>query len=130
VTIDAEFAIAAVSGAAQALASVGFVVEEFSHLIDLTLAGSHVHIQITVNSRYGDFPPRSRTASVLGIPIPVGAQTEVVRGKLRAATDPSLRQSKRLKDELDILRLAEAHAEVFDMVPPGLIPALKAIRPV
>ncbi len=98
--------------------------------MNATLRGSRRRIRITVNSRYADFPSRSRTAAVFGIQKPVATLAGVVQGKLRAATDPARRRSKRSKDELDIVRLAEAHAEVFDMVPSGLIQPLDAISTV
>lgn len=39
---------------------------------------------------------------------------DVLKGKIRAWSDPKRRQSKRLKDLADIARLVEAHPELWD----------------
>jgi hypothetical protein len=66
---------------------------------------------------------------LFGIDLPVACLAGVVQGKLWAATDPSRRRSKRTKDEADLLRLAECHPQVFDLVPAGLLPGIDEIRP-
>jgi hypothetical protein len=45
---------------------------------------------------------------------------DVTQGKLWAYSDPSRRLSKRKKDELDLIRLAEAHPELKAMYPSDL----------
>jgi hypothetical protein len=61
--------------------------------------------------------------------MPVASLMDVVQGKLWAATDPERRASKRAKDAADLIRLAESHPQVFQLVPPGVIAGLDEIRP-
>ena len=44
----------------------------------------------------------------------------VTQGKLWAYSDPSRRFSKRKKDELDLIRLAESHPELIALYPSDL----------
>jgi hypothetical protein len=129
VTLDADFAITSGKGAAEALRAAGFSVREFPHSINAELPGSRLRIQVTVNSRYGSYPSRAVSATIFGVKMPVACLADVVQGKLWAATDPTRRPTKRQKDAVDIARLAEAHPEVFDMVPKGILPGLDEIRP-
>lgn len=129
VTLDADFAITAATGAAGALRTAGFLVEEFPHSINATLPGSRLRIQITINSRYGTFPTRAVTGTIFGVEMPIACLADVVQGKLWAASDPARRRSKRTKDEADLIRLAEFHPQVFGLVPPGAVSGLDEIRP-
>lgn len=129
VTLDADFAITSGEGAGEALKREGFQIEEFPHSLNASLPGSRLRIQITINSRYGTFPSRAVPATIFGVQMPVACLADLVQGKLWAATDPSRRATKRQKDAVDIARLAEAHPEVFDMIPPGILPGVDEIRP-
>ncbi|MCL4822199.1 MAG: hypothetical protein KJ067_23985 [Vicinamibacteria bacterium] len=53
------------------------------------------------------------------ISLPVLAPLDLVRAKLRAATDPSRRRSKRLQDLSDALGLVERRPELADQLTPG-----------
>lgn len=129
VTLDADFVIAARSGTAAALHAAGFVVEEFPHSLNATLPGSRLRIQITINDRYGSFPSRAITATLFGVEMPIACLADVVQGKLWAATDPARRMTKRRKDELDLIRLAETHPQVLDLIPSGIFPSVDELRP-
>jgi len=129
VTLDADFAIAAATGAAAALRAAGFTVEEFPHSLNALLPGSRLRIQLTINSRYGSFPSRAVTGTLFGVELPIASLADVVQGKLWAATDPARRASKRAKDAADLIRLAESHPKVFTLVPAGILPGLDEIRP-
>ena len=80
-------------------------------------AGSELRIQFTTDEWYQAFPARSVDANVLGIRVKVACREDVTQGKLWAYGDPHGRLSKRKKDELDLIRLAEAD------------PVLKALYP-
>ena len=56
-------------------------------------------------------------ATVLGIRVRVASLRDVTQGKLWAFGDPHRRLSKRKKDELDLIRLAEVHPELREMYP-------------
>lgn len=129
VTLDADFAISAPAGAAEALQAAGFSVEQFPHSLNASYPGSRLRIQITINHRYGSFPSRAVIGKIFGIEMPIASLPDVVQGKLWAATDPSRRPTKRQKDAVDIARLAEVNPEVFALVPAGILPGLDEIRP-
>jgi hypothetical protein len=129
VTLDADFALTASGNAADILRAAGFLVREFPNSLNAQLPGSRLRIQITINSRYGEFPSRSVPGVVFGVEMPVACLEDVVRGKLWAVSDPARRASKRAKDAADLIRLAESHPQVFHQVPPGVIAGLDEIRP-
>jgi hypothetical protein len=59
-------------------------------------------------------------ADVLGIRVKVACREDVTQGKLWAYGDPNRRLSKRKKDELDLIRLAEAYPELKALYPSEL----------
>jgi hypothetical protein len=82
--------------------------------------GSKLRIQFTTDQRYQAFPARSVEAEVLGLRARVARLEDVTQGKLWAYGDPRRRLSKRKKDELDLIRLAEAHPELKAAYPSEL----------
>jgi hypothetical protein len=56
-------------------------------------------------------------AEVLGVRVRVAGLEDVTQGKLWAYGDPRRRLSKRKKDELDLIRLAEAYPELKSAYP-------------
>lgn len=81
---------------------------------------SELRIQFTTDERYQAFLPRAVEARVLGVRARVACLEDVTRGKLWAYGDPQRRLSKRKKDELDLIRLAEAHPELSLQYPTEL----------
>ncbi len=128
VTLDADFAITAAEGAAAALRSRGFEVAEHPHSINAQYPGSRLRIQVTVNSRYAEFPRRAVEAELFGVRLPVAALEDLVQGKLWALQDPERRPSKRLKDKADLVRICESERRMIDLVPVGLIEEVDAMR--
>jgi hypothetical protein len=59
VTLDADFAVAASGGGADALRAAGFSVEEFPHSLNALFPGSRLRFQLTLKDRYGTFPSRA-----------------------------------------------------------------------
>ena len=129
VTLDADFAIAAPPGVAEALRAAGFEVAEHPHSLNATQPGSRLRLQFTVDPRYAQFPARAVPTTLFGVELPVDALADLVQGKLWAAQDETGRASKRLKDKVDLLRLAEAHPAALALIPPGFIPEADALRP-
>jgi hypothetical protein len=80
--------------------------------IDPPALTSELRIQFTTDERYQTL--------VLGIAVKVACLEDVVRGKLWAYGDPRRRLSKRKKDELDLIRLAEAYPELRSLYPTEL----------
>ena len=128
VTLDADFAIAGVEGVMEALGSHGFEVEQQPHSINARFPGSRLRIQITINSRYADFPARAVEAELFGVRLPVARLEDLVQGKLWALQDPERRASKKLKDKTDLVRICESHRLIVDLIPAGLIQEVDAMR--
>jgi hypothetical protein len=81
---------------------------------------SELRIQFTTDERYQAFLARLVEAEVLGLRVRVASLEDVTQGKLSAYSDPQRRLSKRRKDELDLIRLAEAHPQLKSAFPAGL----------
>jgi len=115
VTLDVDFVVAAdsIERARSALVSAGFAAQEFEWSINFK-GSSKVAIQLTTEDSYRDFASRGVAADVHGILIRVASLEDTLTGKMRAWSDPSRRQSKRLKDLADIARLVEAHPQLWD----------------
>jgi len=98
----------------------GFKTEVHAHSVNALAPGSELRIQFTTNERYQAFPARSVEANVLGIRVKIACREDVTQGKLWAYGDPHRRLSKRKKDELDLIRLAEAYPELKSLYPSEL----------
>lgn len=88
--------------------------------------GSELRIQFTTDARYQAFLGRSREMEVLGVRAKVACLEDVAHGKLWAYSDPQRRLSKRKKDELDLIRLAEAYPGLKSFYPKELLDQLAA----
>jgi hypothetical protein len=113
-TLDADIVVIAASlpKLAVYLREEGFKTEEHPHSLNALTPKSNLRIQFTTDERYQAFLARSVEAEVLGCRVKVARLEDVVQGKLWAYSDPQRRLSKRKKDELDLIRLAEAHPEL------------------
>jgi len=96
-----------------------FVIGRDAHAPSVPFA-SELRIQFTTDARYQPFLSRSVESEVLGVRAKVACLEDVTRGKLWAWSDPQRRLSKRKKDELDLIRLAEAHSELKAFYPDEL----------
>jgi hypothetical protein len=113
-TLDAGIVVAAsrLTQLSAHLREDGFRVEEHSHSVNLLAPGSDLRIQFTTDERYQGFLARSTDAEILGVCVKVACLEDVTRGKLWAYSDPQRRLTKRKKDELDLIRLAESYPEL------------------
>jgi hypothetical protein len=98
-----------------------FLVEEFPPSLNATMAGSDLRIQFTTDPRYQNFLNDTTLHEVLNQKVPVASLANVVRGKIWAWSDDSRRLSKRKKDELDLIRIAEKYPELRGVMPPQII---------
>jgi hypothetical protein len=122
-TLDADLVVIA-SGLrrlAENLREQGFAIEEHEHSLNAQSPGSDLRIQFTTDARYQAFPARSVEAVVLGVAARVACLEDTTQGKLWAYSDPRRRFSKRKKDELDLIRLAEAWPDLRAMYPRELL---------
>jgi hypothetical protein len=99
------------------LIAKGFSVEEHPHSVNAQMKGSQLRIQFTIDQRYQTFLDDTQTFTVLGEQVPVASLENIVRGKVWAWSDPKRRLSKRKKDELDLIRIAERYPELRKLMP-------------
>jgi hypothetical protein len=106
---------------AESLLSGAFRAEHHPHSLNLSEAGSDLRVQIQTDPRYAEFVSRAVSREVLGIRLPVASIEDVLQGKIWAATDPTRRPSKRLKDLADIARLLEGTPHLRPRVPSDVL---------
>jgi hypothetical protein len=68
---------------------------------------------------------RAKLHQVLGQSVPVAAPLDLIKGKVWAWEDQHRRLTKRKKDELDLLRLAEAYPELRSEIPTEIVRQLQ-----
>jgi hypothetical protein len=121
-TLDAALVVITemLSPLTRRLEALGFKTEMHVHSVNVQTAGSELRIQFTTDERYQAFLERAVEAEVLGVRVKVACLEDVTRGKLWAYNDPGRRLSKRKKDELDLIRLAEAYPELKSVYPSEL----------
>jgi len=104
--------------AEQVLCEAGFTAERHEWSVNFT-SKSSVSLQLSTEDFYRDFPARAVAADVHGILMRVASLKDTLAGKIKAYSDPGRRQSKRIKDLADIVRLVEAHPELRATLPPA-----------
>lgn len=118
-TVDADIVVATsnLSVVEDELSAAGFQVVEYEHSVNAQMKGSDLRIQFTIDPRYQEFLNDPETKKVLGNDVSVASLENVVRGKVWAWSDPKRRLSKRKKDELDLIRIAEKYSELRKLMP-------------
>jgi hypothetical protein len=122
-TLDADLVVVSsgLQDLAENLRKQGFTIEEHEHFPNAQGSGSDLRIQFTTDTRYQAFLRRSVEAVVLGVRVKVACLEDTTQRKLWAYGDPKRRFSKRKKDELDLIRLAEAWPKLRAMYPSELL---------
>ena len=118
------------------LQAADFRVKEFPFLINAQrraerteTVASKLMVQFTKPGRYQSFVERTGLRPIFGIDVPVASLPDLVQGKLWAWNDPTRRPTKKLKDHLDLMRLAEEHfAVVAPLLPTELRVEAEAIQ--
>ena len=128
-TIDADIVVAssALADIQKELSVAGFHITEHEHSVNAQMKGSELRIQFTTDRRYQAFLSETQTHAVLGVDVPVASLSNIVRGKVWAWSDPKGRLSKRKKDELDLIRIAEKYSELQAMMPAEITNQLKTL---
>ena len=118
-TLDADIVVIAsgLSPLSAHLQEQEFKTEEHPHSLNAYPPGSELRIQFTTDARYQAFLARSVEAEVLGVRAKIACIEDVIQGKLWAYSDPQRRLSKRKKDELDLIRLAEKYPKLKALYP-------------
>ena len=94
------------------------------HSTNAQRSGSKLNIQFTTDSRYQDFLANTAEREVLGLRIPVAGLEDIIRGKVWAWQDEQRRSTKRKKDELDLMRIAEAYPHLRPLMPAQIVEQL------
>jgi len=125
-TLDADIVViaAGLSTVSGRLQEQGFKTEEHPYSVNALAPGSDLRIQFSTDERYQPFLARSVEGPVLGIRVRIACLEDVTQGKLWAYSDPRRRLSKRKKDELDLIRLAEAYPKLRSLYPRELLELL------
>lgn len=101
------------------LEKAGFRAERFEWSINFK-GQSAVSIQLSTEDFYRGFTDRAVPADVHGILMRVASLEDTLKGKIKAWSESGRRQSKRIKDLADIVRLVEAHPHLLDKLPDDL----------
>ena len=115
VTQDVDFVVTtdAIERTVSILEEAGFRSEKFDWSINFK-GSSRLSIQLSTEEFYRDFPRRAVPADVHGILLRVSCIEDTLAGKIRAWSDSTRRQSKRIKDLGDIARLVETRPQLWN----------------
>jgi hypothetical protein len=102
----------------------GFVIEVHTNSLNAKRPASELRIQFTTDPRYQDFLSRAEEHEVFGLSVRVARLEDVARDELWAYGDPQRCRSKRKKDELDLIRLAEKYPTLERLYPAELMAQL------
>jgi hypothetical protein len=122
-TVDVDVVVVAANleQIGRELENAGFRLKRFEHSVNAQRPGSELNVQFTTHVRYQDFLAGTIERNVLGVAVPVASLENIVRGKVWAWQDKQRRTTKRKKDELDLLRIAEAHPEFRELIPAEIV---------
>ncbi len=114
VTQDIDFVVSAdaIERTVATLEETGLRSERFEWSVNFK-GESKLSMQLSTEEFYRDFPARAVAADVHGILLRVASLEDTLRGKIKAWSDASRRQSKQIKDLADIARLVETHPELW-----------------
>jgi hypothetical protein len=121
-TLDAEIAVAGsnLDSVSAHLGEAGSRTEMHPHSLNASTPGSDLRIQLTTDQRYRAFLDRAVQFLVLGVPAKVACLEDLPQGMLWAYEDPQRIMSRRKKDELDLIRLAERYPTLIGGYPAEL----------
>ncbi len=125
-TVDVDLVVVATNlpQIERELEALGFKVTRFEHSTNAQRPGSKLNVQFTTDSRYQGFLTNATEREVLEICVPVASLEDVVRGKVWAWQDEQRRSTKRKKDELDLLRIAEVYPQLQGLIPHEIVAQL------
>jgi hypothetical protein len=125
-TVDADIVVAAenVARIREKFTAAGFQFAEFTHSLNANKPGSKLQIQLTQDPRYQTFIDGAERREVLGQQIPVARLEDIVQGKVWAWQDSERRTTKRKKDELDLMRIADAYPQLRHLIPNDIVSQL------
>jgi hypothetical protein len=125
-TVDVDLVVVAANlpQIERELETAGFKVARFEHSTNAQRPGSKLNVQFITDPRSQTFLANAMEREVLEIGVPVASLEDVIRGKVWAWQDATRRLSKRKKDELDLIRIAEAHPKLRQLIPAEIVKQL------
>src|SRR6266702_1157241 len=125
-TVDVDLVVVAANleQIGRELEAARFRVKRFEHSMNAQRPGSKLNVQFTTDVRYQDFLAGATERQVLGLAVPAASLQDIVRGKVWAWKDEQRRSTKRKKDELDLMRIAETHPELRGLIPTEIVKQL------
>lgn len=102
------------------LSAAGFTVRELPLSLNAERGAGRLNIQFTTHPRYQGFINKAAPATVLGLWVRVARLEDLVQGTIWAWSDRNRPLGKRKKDELDLIRLAEAYPDLRPMIPAAI----------
>jgi hypothetical protein len=125
-TVDVDLVVVAANleQIGRELEAAGFRLKRFEHSMNAQRPSSELNVQFTTDARYQDFLAGATECEVLGVQVPVASLEDIVRGKVWAWQDEQRRSTKRKKDELDLMRIAEGHPKLRDLIPVEILKQL------
>ncbi|HDP36218.1 MAG TPA: hypothetical protein ENN29_14065 [Candidatus Hydrogenedentes bacterium] len=111
--VDIVVALDEVERAVALFESAGFSIERFDCSINVK-GRSAISIQISTEAFYRDYPSHAVPADVHGILMRAASLEDTLKGKMKAWSESTRRQSKRIKDLADIARLIESHPHLWE----------------
>jgi len=125
-TVDVDLVVVAANleEIGRELEVAGFRVKRFEYSMNAQRLGSKLNVQFTTDVRYQDFLAHAKEREVLDCRIPVASLEDIVCGKVWAWQDEQRRSTKRKKDELDLMRIAEAYPELRPLMPAQIVEQL------
>jgi hypothetical protein len=126
-TVDADIVVVTdrLPQISEQLEQAGFQIQKFEHSINAKRKTSQLRVQFTTDARYQEFLADKQEREVLGERVPVATLEKVILGKIWAWKDQARRASKRKKDELDLLRIAETYPKLREKIPAEIVEQLK-----
>jgi hypothetical protein len=121
VTLDLDIVIAArkTKELAEELKK-SYTLKEYPHSINIYSPDSDLRIQIQTDPGHQDYLRDAQDREVLGYRLRVASIEDVFKSKIVAAMEPERRESKRKKDQSDLLRLIEVKTELKELLPEEL----------
>jgi hypothetical protein len=121
-TVDADMVVVAsqLMRVEKLLTGAGFQMRKFAHSLNAQRGEGRLNIQFSTDPRYQQFIEKATAQPVLGVTVPVATLENLVQGKVWAWSDRERRLSKRKKDELDLIRVAEAYPQLRNAMPPEI----------
>src|SRR5262249_22795635 len=112
-TVDADFIVAAdkLEEVINKLQEKGFKINQHPYTINAQKPGSMLLVQFTIDPTFQKMIENASPRQVMEQIVSVASLSDLVQMKLAAWRDPKRRASKRAKDELDLLRIAEKYQE-------------------